>query len=69
MPKKGGRKDYDDRFYDLDDNFIDDGDMEDDYGANGLNGMGGGAFDNMMNDDFYQEETSFMNGEKSSLNV
>ena len=25
--KKGGKKDYDDRFYDLDDNFIDDGDM------------------------------------------
>ena len=36
QPKKGGKKDYDDRFYDLDDNFIDDGDIEENYGANGL---------------------------------
>ena len=54
-PKKG-KKDYDDRFYDLDDGFIDDDDMEEDYGANGLNGMGGGTFDQMMQDDFYNEE-------------
>lgn len=62
--KKGGKKDYDDRFYDLDDNFIDDGDIEDQYGANGLH-------DQMMNDDFFNDEhTSFTgNGEKSSINV
>lgn len=43
-PKGKNKKDFDDRFYDLDDNFIDDGDMEDGYGA-GLEGMGGGGFD------------------------
>jgi len=32
--------------------------MEDVYGAGGLNGMGGGAFDQMMNDDFYTEDPS-----------
>lgn len=53
---KKGKKDFDDRFYDLDDNFIDDGDMEDEYGANGLDGMGAGGYDQMMNDDFYNED-------------
>lgn len=44
------RKDFDDRFYDLDDNFIDDGDMQDELGA-GFEGLGGpGGFDN---EDFY----------------
>jgi hypothetical protein len=44
------KKDFDDRFYDLDDNFIDDGDMEDVYGA----GMGGvGGLDTYMNDDLF----------------
>lgn len=56
--KKGGKKDFDDRFYDLDDNFIDDGDMEEDYGGNGLNG---GGFDHIMNDDFYTEEADISN--------
>jgi len=60
-PVGKGKKDFDDRFYDLDDNFIDDGDMEDVYGANGLNGMGTGGFDTMMNDDFYTEEPSASN--------
>lgn len=31
--EKKSKKDFDDRFYDLDDQFIDDGDMEDGYGA------------------------------------
>jgi hypothetical protein len=45
-PLKGkAKKEFDDRFYDLDDNFIDDGDMEDDYGY----GMGGDPY---MNDNF-----------------
>lgn len=49
---KAPRKDFDDRFYDLDDNFIDDGDMEDAYGA-GFDGLGGpGGFD-QFNEDFY----------------
>jgi hypothetical protein len=52
--KGKAKKDFDDRFYDLDDNFIDDGDMEDGYAA-GLDGMGGGGFDQYMNEDFYND--------------
>lgn len=60
------KKDFDDRFYDLDDNFIDDGEMEDGYGA-GLNGMGA---DTYMNEDFYQDrdEDTTMNVQ-SSMNM
>ena len=44
-PTKGGKGNshYDDRYYDLDDNFIDDGDHEDSCYNNGLYGMGMGA--------------------------
>ena len=45
---KGTKKDDNDRFYDLDDDFIDDGDIEEaDYGA----ALGGGGFN--LNHDFY----------------
>lgn len=42
---KGGKGNshFDDRYYDLDDNFIDDGDLEDSCYNNGLYGMGMGA--------------------------
>ena len=62
---KGKRaRDFDDKFYDLDDEFIDDGDMEDGYG-NGLDQMGGpGAYDDFMED----AGTSMTNGQ-GSLNV
>ena len=52
------KRDFDDRFYDLDDGFIDDEDMEDDYGG-GLHNMmsNGGAFDD-MNDDFAEDDTN-----------
>lgn len=60
-PGKKGRKDYDDRFYDLDDGFIDDGDLDEDFANNGLNG---GAYD-----DFYTEEPDESNVNASSLNV
>ena len=46
-PKPGkGNSHYDDRYYDLDDNFIDDGELDDSCYNNGLNGMGlgGGGF-------------------------
>ena len=60
------KKDFDDRFYDLDDNFIDDGEMEDGYGA-GLNGMGTETF---MNDDFYQDREEDTNANvQSSMNM
>lgn len=63
---KGKRaRDFDDKFYDLDDEFIDDGDMEDGYG-NGLDAMGGpGAYDDFMED----AGTSLTNGQGGSLNV
>jgi len=67
---KKPRKDYDDRFYDLDDGFIDDGDMEDGYGG-GLDGMMGGPpgfDDHMMNDDMYDDELT-TNQQQSSMNV
>lgn len=38
-----GSSHFDDRYYDLDDNFIDDGDLEDSCYNNGLYGMGMGA--------------------------
>lgn len=60
---KGKRaRDFDDKFYDLDDEFIDDGDMEDGYG-NGLDAMGGpGAYDDFMED----AGTSLTNGQGGS---
>jgi hypothetical protein len=69
--KGKAKKDFDDRFYDLDDNFIDDGDMEDGYAA-GLDGMGGGGFDQYMNEDFYNDrddEADLTNNAQSSINV
>lgn len=45
-PPKQGKKDFDERFYDLDDNFIDDDEMEDGYN-NGLN---------MGTLDYYEDE-------------
>ena len=45
-----GNKNFDDRYYDLDDNFIDDGDLEDSCYNNGLYGMGMG--DGGFGDDF-----------------
>ena len=46
------KKDYDDRFYDLDDNFIDDGDMEEGLGV-GLDSMGAAGFEH---DEIFDEE-------------
>ena len=69
--KGKAKKDFDDRFYDLDDNFIDDGDMEDGYAA-GLDGMGGGGFDQYMNEDVYNDrddEADLTNNAQSSINV
>lgn len=56
-PKKN--KDYDERFYDLDDGFIDDDDMEDQH------------LDQMMNDEFINDdqEISTSNNVATSMNV
>ena len=65
--KGKSKKDFDDRFYDLDDNFIDDGDMEDEYGG-GFD-MGGDPY---MNDNFYNDrddEADLTNNAQSTLNV
>ena len=43
--------------------------MQDEYGANGLNGIGGAGFDHMMNDDFDDHDLSTSQINKSSLNV
>lgn len=48
-PGKGNNH-FDDRYYDLDDNFIDDGDLDDQCYDNGLYGMGIGA--SAFGDDF-----------------
>lgn len=60
--KTGKKKDFDDRYYDLDDNFIDDGDLEDGYN----NGLGG-----MMPDEHYNnfEDENESGVQNSSINV
>lgn len=77
-PAKGNNH-FDDRYYDLDDNFIDDGELEDSCYNNGLYGMGMGAsgfadeFDGYhdMEDDDVQSSHFNKSGSKlqSALNM
>lgn len=74
-----GNTNFDDRYYDLDDNFIDDGDLEDSCYNNGLYGMGmnangfGDEFDGYhdMEDDEAQSSKELTNkmGSNSKINV
>ena len=60
------QKDYDDRYYDLDDGFIDDGDMEDDFG-DGLEGMMGGP--SGLDYDMYDEDLTTNQQPSTILNM